>query len=141
MNNLQQMQIFREHRNGLMNATLYWLNKTLPYELSANHSQEQNDYIEKALRFVETISCVRFVRHTNESDYVSLSDAVGGCYSSVGRQGGKQILNLAPNKPGIGCFRNGTIIHEFLHGKLMIVIRRSTDEYDEIFLNIYFVFA
>lgn len=38
-----------------------------------------------------------------------------GCYSMVGRQGGRQELNLQLYTPGDGCFREGTIIHEFIH--------------------------
>lgn len=38
-----------------------------------------------------------------------------GCYSMVGRQGGRQELNLQLYNPGEGCFREGTIIHEFIH--------------------------
>lgn len=34
----------------------------------------------------------------------------------VGHQGGQQILNLKSFEPGRGCFRLGTIMHEFLHG-------------------------
>lgn len=33
----------------------------------------------------------------------------------MGRLGGMQQLNLQLGDPGVGCFRNGTIVHEFLH--------------------------
>lgn len=36
----------------------------------------------------------------------------------VGHQGGEQVLNLKPFEPETGCFRLGTIMHEFLHGIL-----------------------
>ena len=38
-----------------------------------------------------------------------------GCSSYVGRQGGPQLLRLAPNVPESGCFRLYTIVHEFIH--------------------------
>lgn len=33
----------------------------------------------------------------------------------MGRAGGAQQLNLQPNEIGKGCFKPGTILHEFLH--------------------------
>lgn len=36
----------------------------------------------------------------------------------VGYQGREQVLNLKSFAPGTGCFRLGTIMHEFLHGNL-----------------------
>lgn len=39
-----------------------------------------------------------------------------GCHSNVGHLGnGRQNVNFQLNVPGSGCFRLGTIIHEFLH--------------------------
>lgn len=35
----------------------------------------------------------------------------------MGRQGGKQYLNLGKYEPGEKCFKIGTIMHEFLHGE------------------------
>lgn len=44
-----------------------------------------------------------------------IQGTVTGCWSEVGRQGGKQELNLERYEPGNGCFRHGTIVHEFIH--------------------------
>lgn len=39
-----------------------------------------------------------------------------GCYSNVGHlNSGRQTVNLQLYEPEAGCFRLGTIIHEFLH--------------------------
>lgn len=42
----------------------------------------------------------------------------------------RQQLNLALNTPGAGCFRNGTIIHEFLHA-LGFYHQQSATERDD----------
>lgn len=52
-----------------------------------------------------------------------------GCHSAVGRRGGRQALNLQPNEPGVGCFRLGTIAHEFLHA-LGFYHQQSTSDRD-----------
>lgn len=43
--------------------------------------------------------CVKYVPRSGESDYVQFQNANSGCYSSVGRVGGRQTINLAD-----GCF-------------------------------------
>lgn len=50
--------------------------------------------------------------------YCSLKGEDGGCYSSVGRRGGKQVLNLQKYPIEQGCFQLATIMHEYLHGEL-----------------------
>jgi astacin len=48
-------------------------------------------------------------RTTADKDYVYiLPDR--GCYSMVGRTGGRQVLSL-----GNGCIQKGIIIHEMMH--------------------------
>lgn len=72
LTDIQSNYIFGMGRNGLLNVTRRWLNKTVPYELNANHTIEQNDYIEKALNELSSISCISFVQRTNETDFIKL---------------------------------------------------------------------
>lgn len=65
--------IFSPARNGIRDDWYRWPNKTVPYLLIDEHTKEQNDYIELALRKIESVSCVKFVRRTNEYDYVELT--------------------------------------------------------------------
>lgn len=60
-------------RNGVIPEKYRWPNKTIPYQLSANHSKEQQDFIEKGLRTLESVSCLKFVRRTNEKKFVNLT--------------------------------------------------------------------
>jgi len=48
------------------------------------------------------------VKRTNQKDYVYFTDQ-GGCFSAVGRRGGKQVISLGP-----GCGA-GSAIHEIGH--------------------------
>lgn len=54
----------------------------------------------------------------------------GGCYSSVGRRGGRQTLNYQIYPLDTGCFRIGTIVHEFLHA-LGFYHQQSTYDRDD----------
>jgi hypothetical protein len=52
----------------------------------------------------------RFVRRTNQSDYVYFTDTGDpNCWSMIGRRGGRQIIHLSS-----GC-GTGNTIHEILH--------------------------
>lgn len=52
----------------------------------------------------------------DEEDYVFINrgDVDSGCWSFVGLQGGRQILNLQP-PPGPHCIWHGTVAHEMIH--------------------------
>lgn len=69
----QRTGILSSTRNGLIEIKYRWPNKTIPYQLSNNHTQQQRDHIELALRTLESVSCVKFVRRTNENDFVELT--------------------------------------------------------------------
>ncbi|KAK3701375.1 hypothetical protein QZH41_008744, partial [Actinostola sp. cb2023] len=87
--------------------------------------------IQAAIREWEMNSCLKFVRRTTENDYLDIFKGSGpgegspltpwrvpyldifkgsGCWSYVGRQGGRQQLSLAD-----GCWHLGTIAHEIGH--------------------------
>uniref|UniRef100_A0A8C6ZGV1 Metalloendopeptidase n=1 Tax=Nothoprocta perdicaria TaxID=30464 RepID=A0A8C6ZGV1_NOTPE len=57
------------------------------------------------------LTCVRFVPHSYQRDFVSIAP-LSGCFSSVGRAGGRQPLSLAP-----ACLRRGkgVALHELMH--------------------------
>lgn len=60
------------NRNGLTNLAMRWTNKVIPVLRTSNHTKEQNDLIDKALRTLESVSCVKFVWRTNEKDFISM---------------------------------------------------------------------
>ena len=61
----------------------------------------------------------RIVARSSESNYISVYKG-SGCWSYVGRQGGRQYLSL-----GTGCASSvGVVIHEFMHaiGSIQIIL-------------------
>ncbi|KAI6220819.1 Metalloendopeptidase [Aphelenchoides fujianensis] len=81
-----------------------WPNNVVHYDLSNRKS-----IIHKALANLQSQTCFKFKKRSSEKDYVHV-DKKDGCYSVVGRQGGRQIMSL-----GDGCILQGTVQHEFLH--------------------------
>lgn len=74
--------------------------------------QEDIAKIKAAIEEYHEKSCLRF-RDYNESDsdHIVFQGSEAGCWSSVGRQGKGQVINL--QNPG--CLKHGTIVHEMLH--------------------------
>lgn len=66
--------------------------------------------IENALRGLEKYTCIRYVKRTNEADYLNIKHG-GGCASYLGKMGGKQEVNLHNR----GCMVYGTVQHEMIH--------------------------
>lgn len=67
--------------------------------------------ISNAIDELKSKTCIKFIPRGGEKDYISIRSDDSGCWSSVGRTGGKQIVNLqAP------CLKViGTSIHELIH--------------------------
>ncbi|XP_067136226.1 meprin A subunit beta-like [Centruroides vittatus] len=88
-----------------------WTNRIVPYTLAPHYSDEDKTIILEAMMRIEEISCLTFKEREDEVDYVDIQDG-SGCFSFVGRIGGRQILSLHPL-----CLADGTgiAIHELLH--------------------------
>ena len=66
-------------------------------------------------------------RQSSDSNYVRVTGQNTGCWSSVGKRGGQQSLNLQPS----GCMSSSTIQHEFIHalGMYHMQSRPDRDQY------------
>uniref|UniRef100_A0AC35U4N0 Metalloendopeptidase n=1 Tax=Rhabditophanes sp. KR3021 TaxID=114890 RepID=A0AC35U4N0_9BILA len=95
--------------NALKNKQLRWPNGHIPYVLDMAFTQSEVNELEKSFATYRKSTCVRFIERTNEKDYLNIVKGFG-CYSQVGRTGGKQELSL-----GRGCLFHEIIIHELMH--------------------------
>ncbi len=92
---------------GIVIRNFRWPNGVVPYEIASNLPNQQR--ITDAIAHWQAKTKIRFVKRTSShKDYVRFEDQ-GGCFSAVGRQGGKQIISIAP-----GC-STGSTIHEIGH--------------------------
>ncbi|EFP04866.1 hypothetical protein CRE_29909 [Caenorhabditis remanei] len=62
-----------------------------------------------SLRYFEKMSCFKFVDRTTQNDYLFIVP-LDGCYSYVGKIGGRQTLSLAAD-----CIADYIIWHEMMH--------------------------
>ncbi|NP_001098205.1 hatching enzyme like protease precursor [Oryzias latipes] len=82
----------------------------IPYVISNEYTANEAAIIENAMTGFYASTCIRFVRRTNEYDFISIVSK-GGCYSELGRKGGLQELSLNRG----GCIYRGIIEHELNH--------------------------
>lgn len=79
--------------------------------------EAHKNHILRGMQILESVSCLRFKEATDDvKSFVNITGFDGGCYSSVGfLNQGAQTYNLQLYPLDEGCFRLGTIVHEFLH--------------------------
>jgi len=101
-------------RQGITNTNNLWPKNpatgkvVIPYTMV--HTGSQKTTIERAMATYAAATCFEFVERTDETDYIEIISA-GGCWSYVGKIGGRQQLSLARN----GCVYEYIVIHELMH--------------------------
>ncbi|XP_071374598.1 hatching enzyme 1.2-like [Centroberyx affinis] len=83
---------------------------TIPFTVSGVFSSWERQKIDRAMNSFHSSTCIRFVPRTNQYDYISIENR-DGCFSSLGKAGGMQVLSL--NRQG--CLYHGIIQHEINH--------------------------
>ncbi|XP_028286763.1 high choriolytic enzyme 1-like [Parambassis ranga] len=82
----------------------------VPYTISSVYSSREVSVIERGLQSFHGFSCIRFVKRTNQRDYLKIQ-SLKGCYSYIGRRSNGQDLSLQRS----GCVYHDTVQHEVLH--------------------------
>lgn len=91
------------------------------------------DLIEKAINAYHQNTCIKFFpRRSMDMDYISIENDKSGCWSSIGRIGGKQEVNL--QSPGC-VTKVGTIMHELMHALGFLHEQNSEDRDKYITVN------
>ncbi|XP_008335311.1 low choriolytic enzyme-like [Cynoglossus semilaevis] len=86
-------------------------NSFVPFTISDDYNDEQRKMIQDILRDFNRKTCVQFIERSSQRDYIQIFSG-SGCWSYVGRIGGRQLLSLRKN----GCLYTRVIQHEILHG-------------------------
>ncbi|KAI6226087.1 Metalloendopeptidase [Aphelenchoides besseyi] len=73
-------------------------NFVIPFIITGEFDAEENSIILAAMRALERNTCIRFKKREDERDYVDIKNEHDeGCYTSVGRSRGKNIVMLEAN--------------------------------------------
>ncbi|CAG7838462.1 unnamed protein product [Allacma fusca] len=102
-------------RNGIPGAKFRWKKGIVHYDIDLQFSYDETMHIYKAVETIQNNTCIIFeeiVSNNYSVDYIFFNKVAKGCSSNVGRQGGRQPVNLAS-----ACFskRHGKPMHEVLH--------------------------
>ncbi|XP_068140017.1 seminal metalloprotease 1-like [Drosophila tropicalis] len=108
---------FIQGRNGLIDEKKRWPDNVVIYKISDDFDLSHKQAILNGIATLELNTCVRFREAIDGDDetYLTITAKSGGCYTAVGYQGKPQEMNLETYPLGEGCFRPGTILHEFMH--------------------------
>uniref|UniRef100_A0AAX7UHD0 Metalloendopeptidase n=1 Tax=Astatotilapia calliptera TaxID=8154 RepID=A0AAX7UHD0_ASTCA len=82
----------------------------VPVSIDTEYSNQERNIIISALVTFHAPTCIRFVWHTSQTDFIHFFSGQG-CYSYLGRQSGRQPISLQRN----GCLFQSTVQHEVLH--------------------------
>jgi hypothetical protein len=87
-----------------------WPNGVVPYTIDPNLSSTIRAKVDQAIAHWQSRTPIRFVARTSETSWVSfVPSGVGYAWANIGRQGGRQTVNLVERNPV------GVIVHEMGH--------------------------
>ncbi|XP_078370016.1 zinc metalloproteinase nas-4-like isoform X4 [Oculina patagonica] len=91
-----------------------WPKGVMVYSIDKKFGKKGTKVIKQAIKEWEKMTCIRFKLRKKEKDYAYFFPGEKkGCTSFVGRQGGRQIINLEEKASNGGtCWTKGTVIHE-----------------------------
>nr|VFU02998.1 mRNA [Oulactis sp. MM-2018] len=95
-------------RDAITSVVRLWPRGRVPYVFGPVSSRVKSAF-RQAIQEYNKYSCIRVVPRTSEKDYIYVISG-GGCYSSLGKSGGRQRLSL-----GRGCEHKGIAVHEIMH--------------------------
>uniref|UniRef100_A0A914XTJ4 Metalloendopeptidase n=1 Tax=Panagrolaimus superbus TaxID=310955 RepID=A0A914XTJ4_9BILA len=104
--------------------------------LLLDHLVKREEYrmIISAMVRIQANTCIRFIRRTNERDFINIESVDGeGCFAYVGNHGGRSSMNLESSGKA-SCMFHDIVIHELLHsvGLWHEHMRHDRDKYIKV---------
>ncbi|GAB0099068.1 hypothetical protein DMENIID0001_148910 [Sergentomyia squamirostris] len=109
----QQIEFKNINKNwtGTLESKYQWPNKTIAFDFEGTWYTEETQRFYYAIMDIAAKTCIKFVRRTNQTNYIMVTTAESNCFSDFGFVPGIRIINL-----GHECFNSiGTIQHQILH--------------------------
>ncbi|XP_071480298.1 zinc metalloproteinase nas-14-like [Diadema antillarum] len=107
---LEEHESKRKRRNALRDRESLWPGAAIPYVIDGYFTDKHKKRILDAMQRFHEMTCIRFRPRTIERDYILFTQSLG-CWSMVGRTGGRQKISLSGTCRG----SRGVIMHELMH--------------------------
>ncbi|XP_030831507.1 uncharacterized protein LOC581452 [Strongylocentrotus purpuratus] len=107
---LEEDETRRKRRNALRDRESLWPGGAVPYVIDGYYNINHKKQILAGMQRFHEKTCIRFVPRTIERDYIFFTQNLG-CWSMVGRTGGRQKISLSGTCRG----SRGVIMHELMH--------------------------
>uniref|UniRef100_A0A915CQJ8 Metalloendopeptidase n=1 Tax=Ditylenchus dipsaci TaxID=166011 RepID=A0A915CQJ8_9BILA len=106
----------------------------IPYIFGGSFDAGEHATIAKAMLAISQNTCIKFQKRAGEADFVELKNERGeGCYTTVGRVPGKNVVMLETNNIAT-CLEFDIVVHELMHtiGLWHEQMRYDRDDYIKI---------
>lgn len=123
----------KSKKSALRNLGIFdklWHNGIVFYSIDFSLTPRNHITLIRAIKEFEKRTCIRFRKRKREYDYVVFTSRHDGCFSYIGRRGGRQILNV-----GKRCRKLGTYEHEIMHALGIVHEHSRADRDDYIKIN------
>lgn len=115
---------FNPRSESVSSFPTYWKRRIVPYEFDSSCSSTFQYYANVAMTSISSVSGVRFVAATSQTDKIVFHYSSSQNDSSVGEIGGSQTINIHDYTD------TGTFVHEILHA-LGFYHEHSRDDRDD----------
>ncbi|XP_040575805.1 zinc metalloproteinase nas-7 [Lepeophtheirus salmonis] len=101
-------------RNFVFGSNNLWPKKQVPYTFGPSFTSKEKSLIRKAMKKIQSGSCVRFVPRRSQKNYVQFRNDKSGCFATaIGFNRNRRVIVV--NLSRRGCMGQATIIHELFH--------------------------
>ncbi|CAH1798962.1 unnamed protein product [Owenia fusiformis] len=100
----------RKTRALIRKTSKLWKEAVVPYTMDPEFKPSTKKKIRSAMRHIQRKTCIKFRKKTKSNKNWIHFLYESGCWSSIGKQGDKQLVSL-----GDGCEKFGTMVHEIGH--------------------------
>nr|XP_042900369.1 uncharacterized protein LOC107450195 [Parasteatoda tepidariorum] len=121
-----------QFRSATSDPRRLWDDGIIPYKLSEKFNSKQKAMIKEAIADFKEKTCISFIPHTNETQFLVIRTGKG-CGAVLGKVpgGSSQSVSLAS-----GCFSKGILLHELMHA-LGFIHEHNRPDRDEFVKIVY----
>ncbi|CAL4067315.1 unnamed protein product [Meganyctiphanes norvegica] len=119
----------RVQNDAIANPDRKWPNAVIPHILTSAYNDRERAVIVRAFAEFQKRTCIRFTPRKSQGDYIHIKKG-DGCFSSMGRIKGRQVLSL-----GVNCVYFDVVLHELMHAAGFGHEQGRYDRDDHVIIN------